>query len=99
MKSQSLFLLLIVLSTFTSCGKIDDEHNPFVQKLIYEVDPAKSENYSYEFTSSSCTTGVQASSTFVGICSKLKNNSANEGCAERKRENLFISEQCAGSFE
>lgn len=90
------FLIII----FSSCGK---DHNPLKavtkQDVQYRVEPALNEAYSYEFTTLKCTTGEQSFNTFLKACNGLKDDEKNNSCAEAKREQLFISEECPGSFK
>lgn len=88
-----LFLLL-----FASCGQQVNGLWPEAQSYEAYVEDAIVESYSYEFLSSSCSTGKISAPTFDEICAQLKNDSINENCAAQEREELFISASCSGVF-
>jgi hypothetical protein len=92
-----LVLLLVFSLSFVSCGKNANVW-PVAEVKAQSVGPATSEDFTYQFSGSRCTTGAQASATFEGICTILKDDEINQGCAQSKREELFISAQCPGSF-
>lgn len=93
MKIAYLLLLIIV----SSCGKQD---SLWPSKVIEtaSVEPAIAELYSYEFRGSKCTTNVQSFETFNKACAGLRDNELNNNCAANKREELFLNENCPGSF-
>jgi hypothetical protein len=62
------------------------------------IEPAVSEDYSYEFKGSKCTTDEHKFQTFKLACEALKNDSLNNDCASNKREELFDNSQCQGNF-
>lgn len=92
-------VLLIALFSLSlvSCGK-NANIWPVAEVQEQSVGPATSEEFTYEFTAGRCSTGAQSSPTFEGICETLKDDQINQGCAQSKREDLFISAQCPGSF-
>lgn len=92
------FVILAIISTFlVSCGQ---ESTLWPVKSIESasVGPATSELFSYEFSGPGCTTGMQSAQTFDEICQTLTDDNLNQGCAENKREDLFYSAECVGSF-
>lgn len=80
-----------------SCGK-EGALIPTKKETIYKVEPAQEEKFSYEFTKKDCSTGVQSFNTFLLACKGLQNSILNNECAEEKREELFVSAECPGSF-
>lgn len=92
-----LFLIIIVFTQLVSCGK-DSAFFESETVTSYNVEPAKEENFVYEFSLIKCSTGKQSSETFEEICEKLSNHDLNNDCAESKREELFQKSQCSGTF-
>ena len=94
---NKLFGALFICSFLVSCG-----NNGFVwpmkQVQAQSVEPATSEEFTYSFSGRKCTTGTQSAKTFEEICQKLANDELNDGCAEDKREDLFYTAECPGSF-
>lgn len=93
MRAWFVFFILI------SCGQVPETVSYRGVEVVYHEEPATAEDYSYEFSTLKCTTGVQSFDTFIKACEGLKNHKLNNDCAKSKRENLFLSEQCPGSFE
>jgi hypothetical protein len=84
--------------SFTSCGKKVSDLWPSEQTQEAYGEDAVSENYTYEFSDSGCSTGVQSADTFIEICTQLKDHEINDSCAYDDREELFLSAQCSGVF-
>tara|TARA_Y100000385_G_C13000479_1_gene596961 strand:+ start:180 stop:470 length:291 start_codon:yes stop_codon:yes gene_type:complete len=92
------FVILAFLSAFmVSCGQNSNVW-PTSEASIESVEPATSENYTYQFSGFRCNTGPQSAATFSEICSALKNDELNQGCAQDKREELYINAECPGNF-
>jgi hypothetical protein len=87
----------ILLVGFVSCGK-QQSLWPTNSEATIQIKPAVSEQYSYEFRGSSCTTNVHKFETFDKACEGLKDDTLNNDCASNKREELFISSSCSGDF-
>ena len=81
-----------------SCGK-DSFINPYgTQQTVYKVEPAATEDYSYEFGDQVCSTGKQSFITFKQACDGLKDEQLNNECAGEQRAELFTISSCPGSF-
>lgn len=89
----------ILLILFISCGKNLETVNQRGKEVVLNIDPAQAEDYSYEFSTLKCTTGIQSFDTFVAACNGLKDDALNDNCAQAKRQQLFESENCPGSFD
>lgn len=83
--------------SFVSCGN-DNSLWPTDSQMSSSIEPAQAEMYSYEFYGSKCSTELQSFETFERACEALKNDELNNNCANNKREELFISSACEGSF-
>lgn len=94
---KKLFMFTLICLGLASCGK-DASVWPTAQAKAESVDPATSEEFTYEFSGRRCTTGMQSAKTFGEICEVLTDDQLNAGCAQDKREELFYSAQCPGSF-
>ena len=81
-----------------SCGRAPGFVTQREEAAILQIDPAQAENYSYEFSTTKCSTGIHGFDTFTKACEALKDHTLNNECAENQREELFISEQCPGEF-
>jgi hypothetical protein len=93
--------LLLIIMSMASCGRLDLNEMgimPEAQASSAAVDPATSEDYSYQFSGHRCNTGKHSARTFSEICQLLKDNEVNQYCASDKRENLFLSAECSGTF-
>lgn len=95
---MKICVLLIILGSFVSCGKDNSIWPDSDPVIVYKVNPAESENYTYEIRGNSCTTGYHEFRTFYETCQALRDDNLNNDCAKNKREQLYLSEQCAGEF-
>ncbi len=95
---NKVLLITIFTILFTSCGK-NSELWPTKSEASAASTPAQAEEYSYELSTSKCSTGVQSSPSFFTICEKLQNHELNKNCAEKKRMDLFQRSQCPGEFK
>lgn len=89
--------MIIFFTLFISCGK-DGSLIPQREETIYKVEPAETEDYTYEFAKRKCTTGKHSFDTFVKACEGLKDTAKNNDCAEEEREELFQTANCPGTF-
>ena len=95
---RKLFMLSIFSILMVSCGK-NSSVWPTHDVEAASVEPATSEEFTYQFSGFRCNTGAQSSATFSGICEVLKDDELNQSCADDKREDLFLSANCVGSFK
>ena len=89
---------LVLIIFLASCGRAPGFMTQREEAALLNVDPAQAENYSYEFSTTKCSTGVHSFDTFANACEALKNHELNNSCAEDLREELFVSELCPGEF-
>lgn len=54
----------------------------------------KKEKFSYDFTENECKTGEHKADSKDDHCSNLKNNSLNNGCAEKLRKDEYERQGC-----
>lgn len=93
-----LILLLSLLMVFVSCGKDGSLWPTQATAVSTKIEPAQSEAYSYQFTGFKCNTDEHSFTTFELACEALKDHELNNDCAEVRREELFLSAGCPGSF-
>jgi hypothetical protein len=96
MKKAIIWGLLLV--SFISCGKMEGVPG-YKQEKVFYIEPATSEEYTYEFTNRECSTGEQSFSTFYDTCDGLKNEELNRLCAYEERKTIFEVSECPGSFD
>ncbi len=62
-----------------------------------QLQDAANEEFKYSFSEGFCTTGEKSFSTLSQMCTALKNNSYNNGCAQAQRQSYFES-KCSGTW-
>ena len=95
---KKLTLSLLILTVFISCGKNSPIPGQRSEKVYY-IEPAQTENYSYEFTNRKCSTGTQSFGDFYETCEGLTSEELNNSCAYEDRKALFEVSHCPGDFE
>ena len=94
---KKLILPLLILISLISCGKNSPIPGQRSEKVYY-VEPAQTEDYTYEFTNKKCTTGTQSFSDFYATCEGLTSEELNNSCAYEDRKALFEVSECPGQF-
>jgi len=54
----------------------------------------KKEEFKYELSQNGCSTGEQKTDSKDALCTRLKDNAANNGCAYSLRKERFTAEGC-----
>jgi len=54
----------------------------------------KKEEFKYELSENQCSTGEQTTDSKNALCTRLKDDGANKGCAYRLRKEKFEAESC-----
>lgn len=94
---RNIVILAFLSFLMVSCGQ-NSSVWPTSEASIEAVEPATSEDFTYQFSGFRCSTGAQSAATFDEICSVLKDDELNQACAQDKREELYINAECPGSF-